>query len=136
MTYDLAGEGVKYRPLDHSTDHYPLRFIVARDPFSRLASAYLDKTYLPDFWLTEMRPLMLKNRLRNNTSHHSTEKQTEVELDQDFLRDHLETVHWKFGHLTKLTSGVSSTREDSQCGKYVTFAEFVYLTLQFYFSRV
>jgi len=35
----------KYQDGDYTT-----RFMVSRDPFSRVASAYIDKIYLPDFW--------------------------------------------------------------------------------------
>ncbi|KAK7114633.1 hypothetical protein V1264_000662 [Littorina saxatilis] len=43
--YGVDWNGVKKSVL---RDH--LRFMFARDPYSRLWSAYLDKFYLPDFW--------------------------------------------------------------------------------------
>ena len=43
-----------------------LRFMVTREPFSRLRSAYLDKLVLPDFWLLLGRNI-IKNLRKNAT---------------------------------------------------------------------
>ncbi|RUS76801.1 hypothetical protein EGW08_015447, partial [Elysia chlorotica] len=50
LVHRKAKYGMAFDREKHSLENYPIRFTVARDPFSRLLSSYLDKFYLPDFW--------------------------------------------------------------------------------------
>ncbi|KAK3769686.1 hypothetical protein RRG08_004937 [Elysia crispata] len=93
----------------HNWTNYPIRFTVARDPFSRLLSSYLDKVYLPDFWGTEMLPIIHRRKKNNERSK------------KDFMRIHFDNMAFLFDKNYKNLS----TFEDMRCGKYVTFAEFV-----------
>lgn len=100
-------------PLDednHDWRHFPMRFSVARDPFSRLLSSYLDKAYLPNFWHIEMLPMVIHQKLDDAASPNG-----------DFLRSHFDNMAARFDHSFK----ASSTAGDRRCGKYVTFAEFI-----------
>ena len=66
-----AGFGVPYMvgdpatPTDRfPTSRYPIRWLVTREPVSRLISSYLDKVYLPDFWRSQMEPALKATGLR------------------------------------------------------------------------
>ena len=72
-----------YSNLTHSEQTLGLRFMVTRDPFTRLVSSYLDKAYLADFWTAEM--------LRLTVSRNFPPRD-----DQDFLRRHFDKMAASF----------------------------------------
>ncbi|KAH9495906.1 hypothetical protein Btru_015409 [Bulinus truncatus] len=98
------GDGVNYT-IAHNESAYPIRLLVARDPFSRLLSSYLDKIYLPDFW-----PSQGRNMLRARTM-----------CDTDFMRNHFD----KMASLFEGGGSGYSTCKETYCKKYLTFKEFV-----------
>ena len=116
----IAGGGRAYNPRLDDPAHFPVRFLVSSDPFSRLVSSYLDKAYLPDFWSTEIAELLRKSGLRGQ---HVDARQ--VRLGKDFLRQDLENIHRQFGNETSATRDLRGTVEDQRCGKYATFREFI-----------
>ncbi|CAL1535138.1 unnamed protein product [Lymnaea stagnalis] len=100
---------MSFSPKLHNPDTYPTRFLVTRDPFSRLLSAYLDKFYLVDFWASESKR-MVNKRPANWTA-----------CGSDFLRVHFEKMASRFDR----QNNGSATQNETRCGKYVTFFEFV-----------
>ena len=69
-----AGYGRPFRKGMDDWRHYPTRFTVARDPFSRVLSSYLDKAYLPDFWMPQVLNIVQRLKLVNET------------FEEDFMR--------------------------------------------------
>ncbi|KAK3735517.1 hypothetical protein RRG08_007136 [Elysia crispata] len=104
-----AGYGRPFRKGIDDWRHYPTRFTVARDPFSRVLSTYLDKAYLPDFWMSNMLNIVQRLKLVNET------------FEGDFMRSHYDKMAAQYD--PKFTA--SSTSTETSCGKYVTFAQFV-----------
>ncbi|KAH9489736.1 hypothetical protein Btru_057106 [Bulinus truncatus] len=98
----------------HNAAAYPTRFIVARDPYSRLLSSYLDKIYLPDFWPTNAL-MMIEGR---NSSTFSSVRELRK---TDFLRRHYDDVM----RLFPTEAAGNSTLNDTACGKYLTFRDFI-----------
>lgn len=119
--HDLAKSGRKFVPTIHSPGRFPTRFLVVRDPFSRLVSAYLDKAYLPDFWATEIRGLLKEKGLRGGGWLVGGGRDD----SGDFLRADLEKIQRLFGQGVAGTEGLRDTTRDKQCGKYATFREFI-----------
>ncbi|GFO43586.1 carbohydrate sulfotransferase [Plakobranchus ocellatus] len=107
--HSAVKNGARFNVSEHDSRHFPIRFTVARDPFSRLLSAYLDKAYLPDFWSSEM--LSIARKLKPGK---------EI-AKEDFLRLHFDQMADRFDR----QSWNTSTAGERSCGKYVTFAEFV-----------
>ncbi|XP_059158198.1 carbohydrate sulfotransferase 11-like [Physella acuta] len=106
LVHTVGGSGVPYTS-EHSQLRYPTRFIVTRDPFSRLLSSYLDKFYLPDFWLAEAISM-----IRNRTGH-------QANCHTDFMRGH-------FDNMAKIfQSSPNGTWGERRCGKFLTFYEFL-----------
>ncbi|CAG5115751.1 unnamed protein product [Candidula unifasciata] len=101
----------QYNSTDFPKKTFPTRLIVTRDPYSRLLSSYLDKIYLPDFWISEV--VKMVKTLPNNTSSITS---------QDFLRNHFNEM----ANVFKNKSVISriTTAAQSHCGKYMTFSEF------------
>ena len=96
---------------------FPTRFMVIRDPFSRLLSSYLDKAYLPDHWDTWMVKFSKLVQRRD---------------DNDFLRRHFDHLHSTLqptDHGTPLSQSsgevTNSTFGEMKCGKYLTFKQYV-----------
>ena len=121
--HDLVAGGVRYNDVMHSPEHFPIRFFVVREPFSRLISTYLDKVWLPDLWHSDVEEFLKKLRLRG--PHLSKRALKSIKPDKDFLRTELEWVHRKFGNESEHTSRLGSTLEDQRCGKYASFRELV-----------
>lgn len=104
--YDNLRNGVKYDSVKHSPTNFSMRFIVSRDPFSRLVSSYLDKFYLPDFWE------YLGKLFSQNTLNWSKKR------IPDFLTRHFDSLQSVFDK--------NKTRDQqAQCGKRLSFAAFV-----------
>ncbi|KAH9489738.1 hypothetical protein Btru_057110 [Bulinus truncatus] len=108
LVHTDQGRGVAFTD-QHNKERYPVRFLVTRDPFSRLLSTYLDKFYLPDFWFSEARK-MIRNRAPNETI-----------CETDFLRVHFTKMASRFGNGTQEPHSPNRTH----CSKYMTFSEFV-----------
>ncbi|KAK3788455.1 hypothetical protein RRG08_004750 [Elysia crispata] len=59
---------LKYIPgKENNQTLHNLKFMVTRDPYRRLLSAYIDKILLPDFWFTHGRAIV-KQRKKNKTA--------------------------------------------------------------------
>ncbi|RUS76799.1 hypothetical protein EGW08_015445 [Elysia chlorotica] len=103
----MAQYGVPYIEEKHGVKNYPIRFTVARDPFSRLLSSYLDKFYLPDFWTqADKRKTIIPVK---NTGK------------IDFMRSHFDSLAVQYDK----NFTANSTSKVKKCWKYITFAQFV-----------
>lgn len=102
-----------YNYTDVNTTQFLTRFLVTRDPYSRLLSSYMDKIYLPDFWKDEV----VKHLAKNLSKHSSPDG------NEDFLRNHFNEMAKIFQNKTNVSK--ITTHANTTCGKYMTFSEFV-----------
>ena len=106
------------RPANGTTDdtHQSMstRFMVVREPLSRLLSSYLDKAYLPDHWM----PWMIK-----------FSQLTTYSDDNDFLRKHFDDLASRFD--PDFVKGSSTTFGNRKCGKYLTFQEYINVVINY-----
>ena len=108
-----GGHGQPFSLRYYNMTQYPTRILVARDPYSRLLSVYLDKIYLPDFWNFESKELLKalrKDRKFKFIQEHGYSSQSSVweELDpspdtDDFLRQQFEWISHmpEFNHVSE-----------------------------------